>query len=449
MNKLQRLRQIVAGFASYSPPVSGAIDQKWMGNSPLVRGKVNPATGKTDGITKEAAKALYDFTDAIFSDSDQYRRGCTFDELSTVAFDVIMELFGRTADSIGTTDVTAIENSVAAWFTEKAVARHLFIPCDIIPYHAKPFNVGPVSFAHVDDFSHYTNLKTNSFLKTEFQPVFAAMQHEGAKWMADLHVDNCVSRRASELADLAIDIALVGIQLVVPLDYSERMARITARKLPQFSSSVSLVAGQIAGSGTNQQPGLGFHGTALDHALNAGAHVISSVGKRVLAYVAGKARYPLLDQAWNDAAYWFHEGIAEPLDAIAVPKLETAIEVLLRSVNSSGSESRLIRAIKTFYGLEPDQLVHPQSQITVKQFAKRLVHDRSRILHGTWSTLTSDLRSSRSSLTGFVPGLLRKFTLELDAFETEPLAKNDVDIFLNWVQARGQSGLSAAKNEGN
>ena len=99
------------------------------------------------------------------------------------------------------------------------------------------------------------------------------------------------------------------------------------------------------------------------------------------------------------------------MDSIAVTKLETAIEVLLRAESKSGSEKRIIRAMDTFYALGPDDPVTPNSSVTTKAFAKRFVEDRSRVLHGTVSTLNvrmadsrDSYRSGNNSCPGYSPG---------------------------------------------
>lgn len=37
-------------------------------------------------------------------------------------------------------------------------------------------------------------------------------------------------------------------------------------------------------------------------------------------------KLPFLEQAWCDGAYWMREAFAEPIETIAVAKLETSIE---------------------------------------------------------------------------------------------------------------------------
>jgi hypothetical protein len=119
---------------------------------------------------------------------------------------------------------------------------------------------------------------------------------------------------------------------------------------------------------------------------------------------------------------------------MAVPMLETAIEVLFGSESSSGSEHRLVNAITTFYDRAPDELIHPHSQITVKQLARELVRDRSRILHGPWSTLTTYLHESRPSLAEFARFFLANFAVGLDKYCREFEPEDTTKSFLAWVE---------------
>ena len=111
-------------------------------------------------------------------------------------------------------------------------------------------------------------------------------------------------------------------------------------------------------------------------------------------FVTGQMSLPKIDQAWCDAAYWFHEGLANSLDTVATVKLETAVEVLLRSESSKGSGKRMRQAIEAVTGLTPKAPIALGSSVTVEQFAKTLVGARSQVLHGTFSTLTEELLQS-------------------------------------------------------
>ena len=128
--------------------------------------------------------------------------------------------------------------------------------------------------------------------------------------------------------------------------------------------------------------------------------------------------------------------IAEPLNSIAVAKLETALEVLLKAESASGSEKRMLMMLETFYDLKPDDPVRDGATISAKQFARGLVRDRSRVLHGTWSTLNSRLASNRDGLEDFVAAVVRRAALELEDYSLTASPEDKVDVFLAWVKRR-------------
>jgi hypothetical protein len=126
-----------------------------------------------------------------------------------------------------------------------------------------------------------------------------------------------------------------------------------------------------------------------------------------------------------------------------VPKLETSIEVLLRSESTKGSKARVIKAIEAVYGLKRTDFINPNSQTMVEQFAQGFVTDRSRILHGTWSTLNHSLRASRPSLTMLVRSLLATYSLVLDTYVGEASPTDEVDAFLNYMDQQRQEQAAA------
>jgi hypothetical protein len=143
-----------------------------------------------------------------------------------------------------------------------------------------------------------------------------------------------------------------------------------------------------------------------------------------------------LEQAWCDAAYWLHESLSEKRDAIAIAKLETALEVLTRAENTRGSEIRLEKILAAFYSLQANAPLTPDSETTAKQFAKRIVRDRSRILHGTWSTLNPRIGMDRAGLERFVIEVIRRAAVELDGYAQVLDARDDITEFLSWVEQK-------------
>ncbi len=444
MNKVNYLRNIVANLGSIDltsnlkPDTQFTITESWLQDIPFVKAKFS-VTGQVVGIKKEGARSLYHLSDAIFTGSDDYQRGTTFDELFNEVSDFIIKKFGEwNSSAVSDAEVRALDERIATWFREKAVSARLYIPCGISTVYAAPFSVGPISFSHINDFFVRERPAIEQF-DVFLKPLLNLMQTHMALWMATVDVNGCISNRAGELGDLAVDIALAGLQLVIPPDDSKRMARLTARTLLPVRQTAAVLNGQISGSATNQQAGFRIGPGALERWLGLGGPIIKSVGNRVAGYLSGKMMLPKIEQAWCDAAFWYHEGLAEPLDTIAVPKLETAAEVLLVTESSKGSKARLLQAMKAFYGLDAKQPINPGSLITVGEFAYGLVRDRSRILHGTWSTLSAHMRASRSDLTALVRGLLVACALDIDTFASDAAASDDPKQFLDWALARRQT----------
>lgn len=434
--KLHHLRQIVVGIESHTLP-AGTIGSQWLDSLPFFRARLS-VHGHVVGIRKDAGLAAFNLTDMILKGSPRYARGVTFSDFLNQVSHLIIDLFGDDPKKhIDALDLQNFENALDTWFLAASPAIHLYIPCKLTTVPGPGFKIGPISFSHITDVIERERKANEKLFEIGFKSVVSAMAAEAAHWMANVDVSGCTKGRAWEIGDLAVDIAVTGLQLVIPLNFSERMARMTGRNLPRNREMVSRVDGVLSFGGTNQQPALGMGAGVLEAALHAERAILEAVGHRVEAFLSGNTgQFSTLEQAWCDAAYWFHEGLAEPLDTIAIPKLETAIEVLLRTESTKGSKRRVLRAIKTFYGLNKQDFINPDVQITVEKFASDFVRDRSRVLHGTWSTLGHSLRDSRPSLTLLVHGLLTNYVVELDAFAADPAATDDVDCFLDWVATR-------------
>ena len=160
------------------------------------------------------------------------------------------------------------------------------------------------------------------------------------------------------------------------------------------------------------------------------------MGRLVKSFATGQYRFRKLEQAWCDAAYWLHEALAENIDAISAVKLETALEVLTWAGSTSGSQARLEAILAAFYGLDPGDPIRSESSMTAKQFAKRIVSERSQILHGTRSTLNWRSVTNRNGDEGFVVEVVRRAAIELEAYASSPSPKDDPDAFLTWVRSK-------------
>ena len=100
--------------------------------------------------------------------------------------------------------------------------------------------------------------ETGAMFDLTFGPVFELMGRSAANWMVIVKIEGCTKARAQEIANLAVDIALAGLQLCIPEDGAQHMARMTGRSMPVFSQAVSRSGGQLSTGTTNSAPGRAF-----------------------------------------------------------------------------------------------------------------------------------------------------------------------------------------------
>ena len=145
----------------------------------------------------------------------------------------------------------------------------------------------------------------------------------------------------------------------------------------------------------------------------------------------------------------------EPLDAVAVAKLETAIEVLLSAGSTKESTSRILDGLESMLGKAPDDPISANSTVKVKTFVESVVTARSRVLHGTWPTITNSLPARSGLYVGFAEvedlarTLLVEMSLRLDAYVAAGQIADDSRSLMKWVrsfhaQAPAQSTPSGA-----
>jgi hypothetical protein len=430
---LDLLRQIVANV-HFQPSESKTVTQVELNNLDFATGTIGPKGIR--GIRHAALPAIADLAELLFRSSPDYQRGCTYGALrDRMARAIVEDLVEHSSDSVTADDLARLTQRVESWFSTNAGQHENYVPCILPPRAAPAFSVGPVLFTFGEHFVEHQLKPDEMLYEVTVRPLLEAMSEGTANWMATVTIDRCLLDRARELADLAVDLALVGVQLAMQTDDSKYVARLSARTVPRYRASLSRSAGATAGGLQKQIPGVTFGDGVLELVLTQRKDILQSVGSRIATFIHPTAGFRVLETAWADAAYWFHEGLAEPLDTIAVTKLETCIEVMLRAEKTGGSERRVREAFEAFYGLKPDELVTPKSQITVKQLAKDFVRDRSRILHGTWSTLTHSLRLSRQNLEAIAGGFLANYTVGLDHYIQSSNATDALEPFLAFARA--------------
>ena len=398
-----------------------------------------PSSSGAVVFTRDARDAFDDLKAALVKECAGLDRGIAFRRIRREIFKVIESHIGSDPALLLSNDVTALVDQLGKWFQHEAEPREVFVPCAVSPWPAPQFAIGPARFIYVDDVprADFYPTHADSMRSSDFDKMLERMKSERAHWLAQISVEGCDRERGEEIGALAADLAIVTLQLALPTSWNtRRMSRLDARRGGANSQTLSRTATTDCGGYSTHDAGITIgQGTMQDILLNC-APLVDAVGQCVTAFANGRFTFPRLEQAWCDAAYWYHEALAERIDSIAVVKLETSLEVLLRSTSTKGSQSRIRSVLEVFFGLRPEDPVVPESPTTAEDFAKSLVGDRSQILHGTMSTLQPHIGIDRNGLEEFVASVLRRAVIEIADYGTASAPQTRSKHFSNGSNRR-------------
>ena len=335
--------------------------------------------------------AFTELTECILERVPRMERGVAYADVQTELFARMENYIGREPSNVSDQDAQALVAHFEKWFADRALPRRVFVPCVISRTPAPRFEIGPVTFEYIDDITA-SNVYPRSADDTiagrpGFDDIVRWMREEKADWLAHVYLEGCEQKRAEEIAELSVDLVIVGLQLAAPYLDTRTMSRLDARRGTSQKRAMSEAGGFYSTGWRRREPGVAIgHGTLPD-ILEKAAPVFVAVGNVVRSFATGSYRLPTLERAWCDAACWFHQALAESIDTIAIANLETALEVLVRAESSRGSERRMVEILSAFFGLGPDDQITPGSLLTTRQFARNIVRDRSRIVSGQLTRL--------------------------------------------------------------
>jgi hypothetical protein len=98
-------------------------------------------------------------------------------------------------------------------------------------------------------------------------------------------------------------------------------------------------------------------------------------------------------------------------------------------------------------GLSSSDAIATDSLLTVKQFVKEYVEARSKVLHGTISTLSSNLSSQRLGLMSLVREILVHFAISLASYAKEASPADDIDGLLTWIERERERKAAVDKGD--
>ena len=270
--------------------------------------------------------------------SQNSRRASNATLAKLIAGEMIRAWAGRTSPSLAQPDFDQLQTVIDDWFAALTQVREHVVPCTLFPCVISSFTIGPVTFRH------FLELPTEGFgiSHEEFWPkeppawkrwvrdVWAAIRRKpisrpevggfqfstlarfandrAAPWVAFVKVTGRPPTESIRAADLSADIALAAIQLLSPGEDMRAITRASARAAPVWRVDVSRTEGGGFSLGTyNQVPALARSPELIELHIKEVEPGLRSMGQRLTAFLDASSPVPDLDEAWCNAAYWYHE----------------------------------------------------------------------------------------------------------------------------------------------
>lgn len=359
-------------------------------------------------------------------------------------------------------DFDVLDTAVLSWFTTLAQTNLHAVPCILLAYAAPPFMIGPVHFYHWHDFPvQQFGMTREQFWPTagegasdrgiggsHFSRLVEMARERDARWVAVVEVSGRAEKESIATADIAVDIALGALQIAAPGLNIRNITRATALIPVLRRTDVSASGSQPRQSVSNHSPALAISPELVaDVIANVVGESLDVMGKRLAEYLGSTSTLPRLNEAWCNATYWFHRALVETLDTVAVVKFETAIEVLFKAEDMSGSKSRIKSSFDSLFGLVGSDLF-PETSLTVDQFILNITTARSRVVHGTWPTINTDLPGykrqepvSRAAVEMVASRLLFHVAHHIDGYVKAGETADDTDSLLIWVKSQRQQRI--------
>ena len=415
----------------------------------FVEASINLHLEAVSGFTRAGMVALSQLASELRSRSGLVARSVSRRSLTKALAQLAIASWAeRPIGPLNELALSDFDEKISAWFAAQNIVRIHYIPCNLNAWPTEAFVIGPVRFYsfHEIPVERFGLTRENAWPAGEeamssaaeiyFGGLFKMAKMRDAGTIAEVSIPGREQTQSDLTADITVDVALAIIQLLTPPGIFKRASRATSRAAPAWWARLSTSDGTISPGSHTDQPGLTFGSGALEMTLAQFADAVDSMGRRLQSYVDGSGVLPTLDETWCNAAYWYHEAVAEPLDTVAIAKFETSIEVLFRSESSNGSKRRLLLGLEAFVGKKKNDDV---GGITADQLAASIVTSRSRVLHGTWPTLHADLPDGKGGVAvniATAEQLARLFLIAfsdaIDIYGATSTADDTVEALLDW-----------------
>jgi hypothetical protein len=418
-------------------------------------GFIDYVAGTATGYSRSGLAALAELAQIYRSTDSRRSLQASSATLAKLLAATIAKLWLEYGNSIpAPDDFVAVDGMVNEWFASLTHTRLHAVPCIISPYPAPAFDIGPVHFSTWHDFpadrfgvtrEEFWGIGSSESKRevggVHFGSLMKMAHERSAGWVAVVEISGKAEQESKAMADIAVDIALGALKAVAPGLEIRNICRATSSTPPLWRADVWSDGSYTRNGVSNFEPAKVIAPAVFADVLGLQVRrSLDVVGRRLEEYLGASSNFPLLVESWANAAYWFNQAVAEALDTVAVFKLETTIEVLFRSEDMAGSKSRLRESFEAFFGLTGSHQ-YPGSALTVDQFILNITTARSRVAHGTWPTINTDLPGyrkqkpiDRRELEMIAGQLLVRFAHFLELYGAACETSDSTDTFFGWIK---------------
>ncbi|MDK4808138.1 MAG: hypothetical protein OC190_16560 [Novosphingobium aromaticivorans] len=417
----------------------------------IVQSSIDLMRRQAAGFTRKGLQILNELASAYISEKPLGCKVVSSAVLSLVLAQIAANKWA-TVKSIEDQQISEFDSAIYEWFIEQEEERTHYVPCIISAWPIEKFTVGPVQFYPLEQLP----VEKFGLSRQEVWPsvgprsemaeiligrgLFHLAETYHASTIAQVTIRGREKKKSELDADLAIDVAIGIIQILMPPQKFSQAARATSRSAPILRATLSYGKDGPKSGFVNRQPGRDILPGDFEELLCIQTDRLNSMSGRLENFLSGIGGMPTLDAAWCNATFWYHEAVAEPLDTVAIAKFETAMEVLFRTENKKGSERRIVEGLQSLLGLSPD-IELPGKEFSPRQLAASFVRARSQVLHGTWPTLHTELPQTQAKIgikeaQGTAAALLMAFSIKLDEYVSAGNKEDTTDAFLYWCRSQ-------------
>lgn len=421
MDYLEILRKAMT-FAKSIPHVKLPMGPEDFSRTGLKFAQVNHQ--RTLGFAFPGVRLMRKMAAHMHSNDPVYMRAASFREFEKAVANAALNLY-EARDSLGSEHVAALEGAIKRWFEERTASMQLLIPCAIHPSRAESFAIGPVTFVHATDLATVGVAEAS-----DLELMVRMFRERGGCWIASVTIE-AEQTRLRELAELAVDLALAALHISMPEQVI--MCRLTGRARHNWSGVWTNQGGWVSHGVDNLEPGRTMSPEFFSAALAQIEPVLHELGTKIASFINVRRPMPRVETAWCDALYWYLEAIQDDVDTTAIAKFEICLENIAEAENLHKSRSKIKALLRIFLRLSGGQPILEGGTLSAADFVSKLVSGRSRILHGTSSTLSSRLQLDRSEAGEVARRLLMITGLGMGKFLETHSAEASMGDYARWA----------------